>query len=159
MGVMSGTGFPGSLRSELEERFGRIVRETEPFPFTFTDYYEKELGKRPVRFFLFFEDLILPDSIGKIKLETNRLELAYSDNGLRKFDLDPGYITESSVVLATTKDRAHRVAIGDCLYAEVTLIYHRKGWETLPWTYPDYRSERVQGIMTEFRSLYLSARG
>lgn len=158
MGVMSGTGFPGSLRSGLEERFGAIEKVTEPFPFTFTDYYEKELGKCPGRFFIFFHDLISPDDIGRIKLATNSLELAYSDNGLRKFDLDPGYITESNVVLATTKDRAHRVAIGDELYAEVTLIYHRKGWETFPWTYPDYRSATVQDIMTDFRKLYLSLR-
>lgn len=155
---MSGTGFPDSLRSGLEERFGAIEKVTEPFPFTFTDYYEKELGRSPERFFIFFHDLISPADIGRIKLVTNSLELAYSDNGLRKFDLDPGYITESNVVLATTKDRAHRIAIGSDLYAEVTLIYHRKGWETFPWTYPDYRSGTVQSIMTEFRKLYLSLR-
>lgn len=157
MGVMSGIGFPDSLRSELEALFGRIGMVTEPFPFDFTDYYEKELGKTPERFFLYFQKPILPDELGRVKLMTNELELAYSDNGLRKIDLDPGYITEANVVLATTKARAHRVAIGNQLYAEVTLIYHRKGWETFPWTYPDYRSEKVQGVMTLFRSLYLSA--
>lgn len=158
IGVMSGIGFPGVIRSALESRFGGIEKVSEPFPFDFTDYYKEELGMAPERFFILFKDHISPDSIGKIKLVTNEIELAYSDNGLRKIDLDPGYITEANVVLATTKDRAHRVAIGDNLYAEVTLIYHRKGWETFPWTYPDYRSEKVQAVMTEFRSLFLSSR-
>ena len=73
-------------------------------------------------------------------------------------NLDPGLISEGGVVLATTKNRAHRIAIGSSLYAEVTLIYHSHGFESFPWTYADYRSLEVQETLLAFRRKYLELR-
>ena len=60
-----------------------------------------------------------------------------------------------NIVLATTKNRAHRIAIGNRLYAELTLMYHHKGYESFPWTYADYKSNEVQDILLEMRRIYL----
>ena len=154
MGVLSVRGFPSSLRERLESLFGKISIVTEPFPFSFTDYYVPEMGDGIERFFIAFEDLVSPDQLAAIKTETDMIEGEYAEDGERKINLDPGLITEGSVILATTKNRAHRVAIGCSLYAEVTLIYHSHGFESFPWTYADYRSERVQSILSSFRDEY-----
>ena len=61
-------------------------------------------------------------------------------------------------MLATTKNRAHRIAIGLDLYGEVTLMYHNHGFRSFDWTYADYRSERVQKVLMDFRKSYLGLR-
>ena len=93
-----------------------------------------------------------------IKTMTDSIEMEYSEDGKRKINLDPGILTEANIVLATTKNRSHRIAIGRNLYAEVTLIYQDHGYKALPWTYADYRSDEVQRILLGFRKEYLQLR-
>ena len=158
MGVLSVKGLPLSLKSALEAKFGPIAAISEEIDFNFTDYYVPEMGDGIRRFFIAFERLISPDELAAVKTLTNELELEYADGEDRKINLDPGLISESNLILATTKNRAHRIPIGLSLYGEVTLIYHKKGWQSFPWSYADYRSEEVQKTMSEFRSLYLQLR-
>ncbi len=154
-GVLSSTGFPEEVRADLEKRFGPVSFISPSIPFTFTDYYNEEMGECIERFFISFSRLAGPDEIREAKLFTNDLEKKYSISGKRKINLDPGLISTSNVVLATTKNRAHRIAIGSNLYAEVTLIYHHKGFESFSWTYADYKSAEVQEILLKMRKQYL----
>ena len=158
MGVLSVKGFPSSLRERLEKLFGPVDTVTEPFSFSFTDYYVPEMGEGIERFFLSFTTLISPDRLAEIKTITDELEMEYAENGKRRINLDPGLLTEGNIILATTKNRTHRIAIGKSLYAEVTLIYHSHGFEAFPWTYADYRSEKVQETLLSFRRQYLLRR-
>lgn len=155
MGVLSVKGLPSELKERLEKEFGPIGIMTEPFPFSFTDYYVPEMGNGIERFFLAFENLVYPDDLARIKTITNELELEWADGQDRKINLDPGLISQSNLILATTKNRSHRIAIGMDLYGEVTLIYHKKAWQSFPWTYADFRSDIVQSSMVEFRNYYL----
>ena len=154
MGVLSVKGLPELFRAKLESLYGPITVITEPFPFDFTEYYVPEMGEGIERFFIAFDKPVRPDALAAIKTETNRLEDEYREEGKRRINLDPGLISLENVILATTKNRSHRIAIGLDLYAEVTLIYHRHAWQSLPWTYADYRSEKVQSILSSFRNLY-----
>jgi hypothetical protein len=45
----------------------------------------------------------------------------------------------SQLVLASTKDRSHRVHLDAGICAEVTLQLAHGAWQVLPWTGPDYR--------------------
>lgn len=154
-GVLSSIGFPQKIKDALEDRFGKIVYKSEAIPFTFTDYYNDEMGTPIERFFICFEPLITPDMLCMAKLFTNELEAMFSLDGKRKINLDPGTMSIGNIVLATTKNRAHRIAIGNNLYAEVTLMYHHKGYESFSWTYSDYKSKEVQDILLEMRKIYL----
>jgi len=127
---------------KLEDTFGPITLRSEIIPFDKTDYYEPEMGKGLMRQWVAFKILIEQDEIVEIKLKTNELERLWMENGKRRVNIDPGYITESKLVLVTTKNYSHRIYLRDGIYGEVTLIYRRKqGFEPLPWTYPDYRLE------------------
>ena len=154
MGILSVRGFPSSLRDRLESEFGPVDIITDSFPFTFTDYYVPEMGEGIERFFISFSKLVQPDTLALIKERTNEIEAEWADDGRRSVNLDPGLLSLSSVVLATTKNRSHRIAIGRSLYAELTLIYQDRHFEALPWTYADYRSEQVQEVLLSFRSRY-----
>ena len=152
-GVLSSIGFPEEVRASLEAEFGRLDYVSPSIPFTFTDYYNEEMGTPIERFFISFERLITPDMLSAAKVFTNNLENRMSCDGKRKINLDPGTMSIGNIVLATTKNRAHRIAIGNNLYAEVTLMYHHKGYESFSWTYADYKSRGVQDILLEMRRM------
>lgn len=158
MGILSTRGFPDSIREKLVDSFGPISYISPSMPFTFTDYYNPEMGEGIERFFISFSRLISPDALADAKIITNAIELDEAVDGKRKINLDPGLISEASVILATTKNRAHRIAIGHNLYAEVTLIYQNHGFVSFPWTYADYRSDDVQTILIKMRKDYLALR-
>ena len=55
------------------------------------------------------------------------------------------------LVLASTKNFAHRVYIGENMYAEVTMTYVRGVWETFPFTFPDFKSGRYNDFLSRVR--------
>jgi len=133
-------------RQLLTRRFGEVDDESEVWPFDATDYYEAEMGPDLRRMFVSFARLIDPGRLARVKHETNDLEAQICDQAgsppeFRLVNLDPGYVTLSKLVLATTKDYSHRVYIGEGMYAEATLYWHDGAWRAWPYTYPDYASD------------------
>jgi hypothetical protein len=141
-------------RETLEERYGPVVFASDPVPWGFTAYYDREMGPGIVRLFWAFDRLVDPAGLPSIKLTTNRIEDAFREDGSRKLNLDPGLLSLSRFVLATTKDGAHRIPLSDGIYAEVTLVFERGEFRPLPWTYPDYRSEGVRAMLKAIRDGY-----
>jgi len=144
----------------LARRFGTIDLRSDLWPFDHTDYYADEMGSGLQRQFVSFERLIQPDALAEIKHETNALEATMAEECIalnlpRPVNLDPGYVHPSKLVLASTKDSAHRVAIGAKMYAEVTLQYAHGRWRPLPWTYPDYRSPDYHAFFDRVRTRLL----
>lgn len=141
----------------LEREFGPIDFESEIMPWNITDYYQEEMGRTIFRKFLFFRQLIDPGKLAAIKVYTNRIEdelaVASPSGSRRRINLDPGYVTEAKVVLASTKDFAHRVYIGQNIYAEVTLRYNGKEhcFVSLDHTYFDFRSEAYKRLFNQAR--------
>jgi len=144
---------PGVLKS-LEERLGPVDYSSDFMEFKFTRYYETEMGPGLKRKFLSFGRLVLPGELAGIKLFTNGLEERWSEDGKRLVNLDPGYLNQARVVLASTKDFSHRIYIGEGIYAEVTLMFRRKRFDALPWTYPDFQSPAYQEVFLHIRERY-----
>ncbi|MGR3310377.1 MAG: DUF4416 family protein [Candidatus Brocadiales bacterium] len=148
----------------LEKEFGAIDLKSDIIPFNFTDYYRAEMGSNLQRRFFGFDKLIMPDSLADIKLWTNRFEEGQSTlpsqegrwRGVsRPINLDPGYISEAKLVLASTKDFSHRIYLTKGIYAEVTLKYLNSGrYESLPWTFPGYRTQQYQQFFLKVRGRY-----
>ena len=144
------------VRKRTEAQWGTRVLESESFPFeTFTDYYAPTMGKTLPKRLWAFETLISPDMLPKIKCLTNGWEAEFkslSDGSVeRPLNLDPGYIDLGKLILASTKDHAHRIYLSDGIFAETTLMYTQKQWKPLPWTYPDYQSAGYQEFLTRCR--------
>ncbi|HTZ11634.1 MAG TPA: DUF4416 family protein [Candidatus Margulisiibacteriota bacterium] len=141
-------------RKSLIRSFGSIDFESEALPFNQTDYYQEELGDNLTRKFLSFKKLVSPEVLSKIKVETNKIEERLSRGGLRQVNLDPGYLAFSKLVLASTKDYAHRIYLGRGIYAEITLDYRNKTYRAREWTYPDYKSQDYLSIFNRIRQIY-----
>lgn len=144
--------------TRLKRKFGPIELRSQIFPFTYTDYYEAEMGRDIKRQFLSFQRLIDPGVLAGIKLFTNKLEEKLQKEEAstgRPINLDPGYLASSKLVLASTKDYYHRIYLERGIYAEVTLRYVKGAFEPLPWTYPNYRSKEYIDFFIETRTLYM----
>lgn len=142
------------VKERLIELYGPILDSTEPSFFTYTDYYDDEMGGKPLRFYLSFAHLIDPSRLSSIKRETNALEAEFTQNGGRRVNLDPGLLSQANLVLATTKNRAHRIPLSEGIYAELTLMYANKQFKSFPWTYADYTSEGVKLLFASWRERY-----
>ena len=140
----------------LTEEYGVTDFISPAQPFLYTDYYCREMGLNMERLFVSFNDLIRPESLPGIKLQTNDLEKAYSREGGRRVNIDPGYLSSAHLILATGKGFAHRPYLRDGIYADLTLMYYDKSFQTLPWTYPDYGEKETRGIFNRLRAKYLA---
>lgn len=147
----------------IKEKFGQIDITSDPWPFTQTSYYEKEIGKNIIRQFVSIEKPVSPARLAKIKLKTNKLEQQLAEkltdlNLPRPVNLDPGIIEPSKLVLATTKNYSHRIYIGKNIYAEVTLIYDKGQWQPQNYTYPDYKLQCYHEFFNKVRKTLLEKR-
>jgi len=142
-------------RSKTEDAWGPVALESEPFEFVETDYYEPTRGAGIKKIFWVYERLVDPATLITIKRQTNDWEAEYaaaSDHEeSRPLNLDPGYLTLGKLVLASTKDHAHRIYLGQGIYGEVTLQYRGNQWQEGDWTFPDYRRADYHAFFSEAR--------
>ena len=144
----------------LEKRLkNKIDFKSDVIDFTYTNYYDEEMGSGLKRKFLSFKRLVRLETIAKVKLLTNDIEKKFLVNGKRTVNIDPGYMDMAKLVLLSTKDYSHRVHIGNGIFAEVTLHYKDKRFDFWPWTYPDYKSEEYTRIFGIIRNIYRGTKG
>lgn len=139
----------------LMKKFGPADLLGPIYDFDLTDYYEKEMGRGLKRRFISFERLVPAEHLAKIKIHTNAWEKKLSGaRGLRDINIDPGYISLSKLVLATTKSFVHRIYIGRGIFEEITLYFKDGSFTAGPWTYPDFRKETHIALFNKIRKTY-----
>ena len=146
----------------LSAAYGPVALRSDPFPFHYTDYYAPEFGETLVKQFRVYDRLIDPSDIKRIKIETNAIEAALADaagkTSGRVVNIDPGVITPGKLLLASAKDFAGRVPVGNGWYVEVTLFYRHGKWVSLPWTFPDFSSGDYDAFLDTARRWVTQAR-
>ena len=144
-----------AAQDALRGEFGSADFVSEVWPFTQTQYYNSETGEHILRNFMAFEKLIDPGELAAIKHRTNEIEqelaLRLKSQYPRPVNLDPGYIEPAKLVLASTKNFSHRIYIGQNIYAEVTLMFHRGAWRSFDFTFPDFKDERYHAFLSSVR--------
>lgn len=137
----------------LEKHFGDFFLEGPSIPWDYSTYYHHEIGCPLLRQFLFFKTLIDPSNLADIKLKTNEIEDILSFEGKRRINLDPGYLTLSNIVLASTKNYAHRIYLGKGIFGEVTLIYKGETYHPHLFTYRDYQDKTYIDMFLNVREM------
>ncbi len=144
-----------AVAESVSAALGAFDLISDVWPFEQTGYYADQIGPRILRQFISVERLIDPGELAEIKHRTNAVEQQLAATLCMPFprpvNLDPGVIEPSKLILATTKNYAHRVYIGMRMYAEVTLIFDKGNWRALPYTYPDYRRREYHGFFSKVR--------
>lgn len=145
--------------SELESLFGKIDLESNSFKFDVTEYYNKEMGENLKRKFISFEKLVNPEELPWIKIKTNEIEEKIrKEAGLpgRVVNIDPGILTATSLIMATTKNYSHRIPLRDGIYAHLEFLFGRNSIKYLDWTYLDMRKEEYAKFFLRVRKIYLA---
>jgi hypothetical protein len=143
-------------RQRAVEAWGPVELESPRFDFVETRYYDATMGPGLTKVFFTFQRPLDPAELVDIKLETNRWEVEYAAAAghcePRPLNLDPGYLTLAKLVLASTKDFAHRIYLSRGIYAEITLQYRHHQWQHHEYTFPDYRRADYQAFFTQCRN-------
>ena len=140
----------------LSERFGPVDERSARTAWNASPYYQREMGDAIRRQFLSFERLIGAGKLAALKQLTNTMEDTWRHTDGRRVNVDPDYIAATKLVLASTKDAAHRVYLSGGLYAEVTLHFSDGSFRPSPHTYPDYAAPEAITFFNRVRATYLA---
>lgn len=157
LGIMYKDTYEKALQL-LKDRFGEIDNKSDEYNFDFTDYYEKETGNNLKKQIITFKELIDRDNLSEIKHFTNRIEDQLSENNKRKINLDPGYLTEHNIVLASAKELPHKISTGKGMFGDVVLEYRKGDYQESRHTFPDFKTRLVKDFLLKIRKAYLGLR-
>ncbi|MGD8978853.1 MAG: DUF4416 family protein [candidate division WOR-3 bacterium] len=154
IGLIFVPDLPVDIFRDLREDFGNAVLKSDTLKFNHTTYYNDEMGSDLVRQWCAFDRLVSPDILARLKIMTNAIEMKYrNEKGGRRVNIDPGLLSLSSLILASTKNYAHRIYLGQGVYAEITLIYKNHKFNALDWTYPDYQEDSALEFFQRARAI------
>ncbi len=142
------------ILTRLEDHFGPLDLISPWLNFDYTDYYTREMGSPLFRRVIAFRPLIRQEDLATVKEITNGFEKLWETGGRRALNIDPGYLLLSRFILATGKDYSHRIYIGKRIYADLTLMYKKGGYQGFEWTYPDYKSDDMAAFLGKIRTKY-----
>lgn len=152
---------PEGLRwacQQAEAFWGSTILTSPPFSFVETNYYQDTMGDQLQKMFWLFAPRDDLDQLPAWKRMTNDWEVLYATTVTtdlpRPINIDPGYLTESKLVLASTKDFAHRIYLSQGVFAEITLHFRHGGWQPHEWTFPDYRRSDYHAFFDLCRQEY-----
>ncbi len=126
---------------ELTERFGEIEFQSGIYDFNFTKYYEKEFGSGLRKFFLSFRKIVDENDLADVKKFTNSLEEKFSENNKRAINIDPGYLNDKSVVMASNKRMSFKEKIAEGIFTHKVLEFSNGEIPCFMHTFKDYLIE------------------
>lgn len=130
--------FLREVRELLYAEWGSPERESKPFPFVWTNYYN-DIAPELDRYFFSYPGLFLMSKLPKWKRSAIYLEAETGES--RRVNIDPGTLDGARLLLASTKGQAHRIYLSDGIFAEVTLCRRKGNWESFFYTFPDFKSD------------------
>ncbi|MCX7989131.1 MAG: DUF4416 family protein [Aquificaceae bacterium] len=133
-----------------------VERLSEPFYFqSLQRYYGREMGEGLHKVFLSFRGFMRREELKEFKKWALEKERYFSIEGKRGLNIDPGYVEESHLILASSKRRGGRFYLGEGIYAEIEYLYVYGAFRPLYWTYGDYRDIRVREFFERVREDFL----
>jgi hypothetical protein len=149
-------------KGELARRFGPLITPGPRINFTDTEYYRRSMGPNLLKEWFAVDRIIDQAELASIKVECQEMETTigslHESTVVRPVNIDPGMIDLGKVMLASTKNHAHRIYVGSGIFVEVTLYFCEGEWSGWPWTYPDYRRPEVHRFFDRARLEYRERR-
>ena len=143
-----------SAIAHLQEIVSEVDGRCAATPFAATEYYKREMGEPLFRSFVSFREWQNPERLPQVKIAAMRLEEQMAVNGCRTVNLDPGYLSEANVIIATAKNHYHRVPLRDGIYAHMEYVLKDGIIQFLPWTYPDFKTGLYLDFFTRLQELH-----
>jgi len=151
--LTSHTELREEITSFLKGHFGHADFIGPWHPFIHTHYYEPEMGPDLKRCIISFEKLISAEKLPDMKSWTKEVEDKYRVDGKRNINIDPGYVDLHKMILGSGKGGGHMMFVGKGVYADM-LLWYGKGWQPLPWAYPDFKDGTYFKELEEIRKRF-----
>ncbi|NOY80918.1 MAG: DUF4416 family protein [Kiritimatiellaeota bacterium] len=143
------------VRGRLEAVWGPADLVGAVRAFTFSDYYEPEMGPGLVRRMIAFERLVDPACLPGLKIQANGVERQFiRSSGGRTVNVDVGVLDYHRVVLASTKEGRHKIYLARGVWADLTLAWRKGRFESFPWTFADFATGAYDEFLTAARERY-----
>lgn len=147
---------PETIYRVIEAEWGPMDARSPVFDFDFTAYYHDEMGAVIQKQYVSFEKLVDIETIADYKIRSNALEdQHFTRNGKRAANVDPGYIADAKLVMATTKNLPHRVYIGKNIYSDLQMMYKKPTFFPIPWTFADVKQPALIEFFNHVRETYI----
>jgi len=144
--------FPEVLK-RLKKYFGEADHIGEWADWTWTDFYEEEMGRGLKRCIVSFGKLQPSQILPKAKEWTSKVEDKFRVKGKRTVNIDAGYMDFCKLVLASGKFGGHKIAVTDKCYVDMLLDYQKGEWKPFAWCFPDFKSGVYNKDLTKIREL------
>jgi len=144
------------LLQRIENLYGKFISFTPEFN-PLAAYYSKEMGEETLlkRIFFVTTAAFPREFLLSTKLISLDWEKEWSQNSKRMVNVDIGFVSAENFILATTKNYAHRVFLGQNIFADLTYQCIDGRFQTLPWTYPDFKDAPKVDFLSWCRSFLL----
>lgn len=144
------------LQQMLCDAFGVIEQQSAVFEFDQSDSYLDEMGPNLKRIFFPLKSMRPAGDLVIFKKDAGQLEDAFfRAQGKRLVNLDPGYLDEAKVVVASRKKAGHKIFLADGVYADMVYHYHEGIFQSFEWSRPDYKSAIYTDFLLNLRKSYL----
>tara|TARA_B100000315_G_C14471873_1_gene538748 strand:+ start:573 stop:1055 length:483 start_codon:yes stop_codon:yes gene_type:complete len=138
-----------------ELNFGAILSKSPEYDFNFTDHYENEFGSELKKTIIIFNNNIQKNNLIKIKNTITEIEKNNSVGNKRKINVDPGYVNDKEVVLASFKKKRFKDDLGDGVYAHKVLEFKDGEVKDFFHTFADFKSKLVKEFFLGIIKQYL----
>jgi len=131
-------------KSDLIKKYGPIKAEGHVYDFSFTNYYEPEMGKNLKKKFIIFEKEATKEELADVKFFITEIEKKYSNNTGRTVNIDPGYLSETELQLATFKEKSFKEKIHEKVWVHKVLEFNGDEIKQFFHTFADYKDKKNQ---------------
>lgn len=144
------------FQKKIEDLFGKVITFSPVFN-PLANYYAKEMGEASkLRRIFFLTTTPFPrEFLLSTKLLSLDWEKSWSQDAKRMVNVDIGFLSAENFTLATTKNYAHRIYLGQNIFADLTYQCAEGGFQTLPWTYPDFQDQAKVEFLNWCRTFLL----
>lgn len=153
--LLQGLTPPARIIEILEEVWGPVDYQSQPYPFDQTDYYREEMGVDLQRQLISFAKLRSPEELAAAKVRCNEIEETMSSAGKRTVNLDIGYLDHNKIVLASVKGLGQKIYLSQGIYADLVARYGHGRYQPFEWTFPDFKDGRYDFDLAHIRQRYL----
>ncbi len=106
-----------------------------------------------------FASLVKREALVQLRLQSLRLERKYQKKGRPAFSLDPGYITEFTVVHTSLKEDFHKIYLYAGLFAESLLHFQQCSFRSFVHTPPCFARPPMITAFNDMRMIYMAKHG
>lgn len=138
----------------LIKRFGPTDFSGDWVNFTYTNFYEPEMGPNLKRCLVSFQRTMPSQLLPKAKKWTQKIEDKFRLEGKRQVNIDAGYLDFCKVVLVSGKFGGHKIALTDDCFADMILDYQKGAWRPFQWCFPDFASGVYNSDLNKIRGLF-----